>query len=112
MADVQEVELLEYVAAYGSNPFREWLLSLRDRTTRARIRARLNRVRLGNFGDSHSVGQGVHELRLPFGPGYRIYFGRPTSNVVVLLCGGDKAAQPNDVARARRLWKEYQRRAT
>jgi len=111
VADVPEVELLEYVAEDGTNPFRGWLLSLRDRTTRARIRVRLNRVRLGNFGDSHSLGQGVHELRLPFGPGYRVYFGRPASNVVVLLCGGDKATQPDDVTRARRLWKEYQRRA-
>jgi putative addiction module killer protein len=71
------------------------------------VRARLNRVRLGNFGDCKPVGEGVEELRIDFGPGYRVYFGREGSQVAILLCGGSKAAQARDIAKARRYWKEY-----
>ncbi|MBI4229417.1 MAG: type II toxin-antitoxin system RelE/ParE family toxin, partial [Planctomycetes bacterium] len=69
----REQELLEYVRPDGKIPFREWLHSLKDVHARARIRVRLNRIRMGNFGDCKAVGLGVHELRLPFGPGYRVY---------------------------------------
>lgn len=86
------IELREYITEDGRNPFREWLEGLRDREARARIRVRLNRIRLGNFGDVKSVGRGVHELRLSHGPGYRIYFGRREEMVVILLQGGDKAS--------------------
>jgi putative addiction module killer protein len=71
------------------------------------VRARLNRIRLGNFGDCKSVGSGVEELRIDFGPGYRIYYGREGSLVVILLCGGSKASQARDILRAQRYWKEY-----
>jgi putative addiction module killer protein len=71
------------------------------------VRARLNRIRLGNFGDCKPVGGGVEELRIDFGPGYRVYFGREGSSVVILLCGGSKRAQAGDVGRARRYWKEF-----
>jgi putative addiction module killer protein len=71
------------------------------------VRARLNRIRLGNFGDCKSVGGGVVELRIDFGPGYRVYFGRDGRLVVVLLCGGDKRTQARDILRAREYWKEY-----
>ena len=71
------------------------------------VRARLNRIRLGNFGDCKSIGGGVEELRIDFGPGYRIYYGREESLVVILLCGGDKKTQARDILRARQYWKEY-----
>ena len=71
------------------------------------IRARLNRIRLGNFGDCKSVGGGVDELRIDFGPGYRIYFGRDGATVIVVLCGGDKKTQARNISTAQRYWKEY-----
>ena len=104
------VELLEYVTEEGINPFRKWLENLRDVEARVRIRVRLNRVRLGNFGDSKSVGDGVVELRVKYGPGYRVYFGRSGDTVVILLCGGEKSTQSKDVQTARKYWADYQRR--
>ena len=74
---------------------------------RAVIRARINRLELGNFGDCKSVGTGVLELRVSFGPGYRVYFGRDGNTLVVLLCGGDKGSQAKDILKAKLLWKEY-----
>ncbi len=104
------VDVQEYIAEDGRNHFEDWLLGLRDSEARARLRARVNRVRLGNFGDCRGVGSGVHELRIDFGPGYRIYFGRRGNTVVILLCGGDKRTQVRDIEMARTLWQEYLRR--
>ncbi len=104
------IEVLEYLTETGKNPFRNWLESLKDRQARARIRVRLNRIRLDNFGDSKSVGRGVSELRIPYGPGYRVYFGRSGNNVVILLCGGDKRTQSKDIALAQEYWADYRLR--
>ena len=78
--------------------------------TRAKIRVRLNRIRLGNFGDCKSVGGGVSELRIPHGPGYRVYFGRKDNMVVILLYGGDKKTQSRDIELAQTYWDDYLRR--
>ena len=104
------IELLEYLAENGQNTFRDWLEGLRDRQARAKIRVRLNRVRLGNFGDCKSAGHGVSELRIPHGPGYRVYFGRKGNTVVILLYGGDKKTQSGDIALAQKYWDDYLRR--
>lgn len=88
-------------------PFSKWLAALKDRQAAGVVRARLNRVRLGNFGDCRSVGGHVEELRVDFGPGYRIYFGRDGGSIVILLCGGDKRTQARDIATAKQYWKEY-----
>ena len=77
---------------------------------RVRIDARLLRVRLGNLGDAKSVGDGVHELRVSFGPGYRVYFGVDGPRIVVLLMGGDKSSQRSDIRRAKELWASYRAR--
>ena len=90
--EAAEKEVQTYLRPDGTCPFNDWLESLRDRQTRARIRARINRIRLGNLGDCKSVGSGVSELRIDYGPGYRIYFGIAETKLVILLCGGDKRA--------------------
>lgn len=105
------IEVLEYLTEEGRNLFRDWLETLDDREARARIRVRINRVRLGNFGDSKSVGSGVSELRIPYGPGYRVYFGRQGNKVVVLLCAGDKRTQQRDIRNAQMCWQDYLRRS-
>lgn len=99
--------ILIYENTSGRSPFSDWLLALKDAKGRAVVRARLNRVELGNFGDCKAVGDGVFELRVAFGPGYRVYFGKHGELVVVLLCGGDKGTQGRDIAKAKQLWKEY-----
>ena len=90
-----------------STPFSDWLRALRDVRAVGIVRARLNRIRLGNFGDCKSVGGGVEELRIDFGPGYRVYYGREGSLVVVLLCGGNKRSQASDILTAQKRWREY-----
>ncbi|AFZ51433.1 type II toxin-antitoxin system RelE/ParE family toxin [Dactylococcopsis salina] len=108
--EAQEKTILTYVRANGSIPFNEWLNSLKDRKTRAIIRARINRVRLGNLGDCKSVGEGVTELRIRFGAGYRVYFGQEGDTIIILLSGGDKSSQDQDIEQAKQYWKDYKRR--
>ncbi|MCO4092970.1 MAG: type II toxin-antitoxin system RelE/ParE family toxin [Sphingorhabdus sp.] len=86
--------------------FMEWRAGLRDAVARKRIGARIDRLSFGNFGDAKSVGEGVSELRLDFGPGYRIYFVQRGDVLVILLCGGDKSTQARDIAKAKRLAQE------
>jgi len=86
--------------------FESWLAGLRDLEARARITIRIRRLSLGNFGDSKPLGEGVSELRIHHGPGYRIYFVRRGKELVILLCGGDKSDQSRDIARAKKLAKE------
>ena len=105
-----KIEILEYLTENGRNPFRKWLEGLRDRQARARIRVRLNRIRLGNFGDCKSVGRGVNELRISYGPGYRVYFGRQGKMIVILLFGGHNKTQSRDIALAQEYWAAYLRR--
>ena len=88
--------------------FRAWLNGLRDRQARLRIDDRLRRLADGNAGDTKSVGDGVQELRLHFGPGYRIYYMWRGDVLILLLKGGDKDSQSRDIARARGLAREAQ----
>jgi putative addiction module killer protein len=84
-----------------TDSFAKWLVSLRDVRAKARILARLDSVRLGNLGDTSSVGGGVSEMRVDVGSGYRVYFTRRRRNVVILLLGGGKGSQARDIARAK-----------
>ncbi len=110
MRDVHPREIQVYRSANGRQPFTEWLESIRDTSTQDRIQARINRLKFGNFGDFESVGDGVFELRLNFGAGYRVYFGQIGSTVILLLCGGDKSSQARDIERAKNYWLQYRER--
>jgi putative addiction module killer protein len=92
---------IRQTVAFGS-----WIGGLRDLRAAARIDARIGRLRLGNFGDVKSVGDGVSELRVDFGPGYRVYFTKHGDKVVVLLCAGDKGSQARDIKRAKAMAAE------
>jgi len=89
-----------------SETFDSWLKGLRDKRAAARINARLRRVSLGNLGDVAPVGDGVSEMRIFYGPGYRIYFVQEGQVLIVLLCGGDKSTQKKDIKRAKELANE------
>lgn len=86
-----------YETEDGKQPFQSWLNELRDVKGRAIIQKRLNRVRLGNIGETRGLGHGIHEFKIDFGPGYRIYFGEDGNTIVVLLIGGDKSSQEKDI---------------
>ena len=104
------IELLRYQRDDGREPFTEWLDTMRDKVALARIRIRLRQVQAGNFGDCEPVGEGVTELRVHVGAGYRAYFGRHGKSIVILLCGGDKRSQSADIKQAKALWMEWKRR--
>ena len=91
----------------GYRPFSHWLNSVRDITTRARIDNRLQRLRAGNFGDFRSLGKGLFELRLHFGAGYRVYYGRLGNTLIVLFTGGVKKSQTKDIHTAREYFRDY-----
>jgi putative addiction module killer protein len=104
-------EVKVYRSAKGREPFTNWLNSIRDARTIARILRRLDRVEAGSFGDFSPVGDGVYELRFFFGAGYRVYFAFVGATVVLLLCGGDKSGQAKDISRAKEYWRRYQETA-
>lgn len=100
-------ELRLYITERGECPYEKWLSSIRDVRARSIVRTRITRLRLGNFGDCKPVGAGVFELRVHYGPGYRIYFGNDENTVIILLCGGAKHTQPRDIETAQRFWSDY-----
>lgn len=102
----------EYLTTDGRSPFGEWLENLRDRDARVRIRVRLDRLSLGNFGDAKGLGRGLHELRINYGPGYRVYFGQAGERIVLLLCGGSKQTQSRDIRQAEEYWRDYRSRVS
>lgn len=87
--------------------FRKWRTNLKDGRTRAVIASRLDRLAFGHAGDVESVGQGISELRIHYGPGYRVYFQKRGDAIIVLLCGGDKSTQAKDIKTAKRLADEW-----
>ena len=98
-------KVIEYVRA-GSSPFARWFSAL-DAQAAAKMAVALYRLEQGNFSNVKSVGKGVSEYKIGFGPGYRIYFGQDGDELVILLCGGAKKTQQKDIQTARMLWAEY-----
>lgn len=102
--------LKKYVRPNGKCPYDEWFEGLRDMKAKAVIDARLIRVRRGNLGNVRSVGNGIMELKIAYGRGYRVYFSEDTGSIVILLLGGDKGTQNRDIQKAKEYWREYERR--
>ncbi len=107
--DISPVRVEYYETDSGRCPFEEWMGSLAEHVQQA-VDKRLNRLRLGLFGDSKYLGEGVHELRFHFGPGYRVYYGLKDRTLVLLLEAGTKRSQPADIELAKYFWRDYLRR--
>jgi putative addiction module killer protein len=105
-----DVEVRRYQTVEGRVPLSEWLDGLRDGRARARIVARVDRLSVGLLGDWKSVGDGVYELRIDYGPGYRVYYGQDGDILILLLSGGDKRTQRKDIEKAHGYWKDYNAR--
>jgi putative addiction module killer protein len=108
--DAAEKLIRYYRDIKGKSPYTTWISSLKDIRGVQRIEARLTNLQKGNFGVARSVGGGVMELKIDFGPGYRVYFAREGSSVVILLCGGDKNSQSKDIRLAQDYWADYKER--
>jgi len=109
MQPLLPLEIIEYVDSSGASPFGLWFDDL-DAVVAARVTTALARLAVGNWSHVKNVGEGVQELRLGFGPGYRVYFGIQGRRVVILLGGGTKRRQQADIERARRTWQHLRRR--
>jgi putative addiction module killer protein len=104
------IEIRHYLTTSGTDVFEEWLDSLRDAKTEARVAARIARLAAGNFGDCKPLLDGVWELRIDRGPGYRVYYAMIGRTCVLLLSGGDKRRQSPDINRAVEYWSDYRQR--
>jgi putative addiction module killer protein len=103
-------EIRHYLSPDGKDLIDQWLRDLRDVKAKAAIIRRLNRLEQGNFGDFKPLSDGVHELRIDVGPGYRVYYARAGKIVMLILCGGTKRTQDADIERACRYWRDWQSR--
>ena len=103
-------DLIHYADADGKDHFGRWLDSLSDVQAQARVSARLIRLHRGNFGDCRAVGEGVWEIRIDWGPGYRVYYAIAGKQAILLCEGGDKRTQATDIQRAIARWKDWQQR--
>ena len=106
------VEIRHYLTASGTDVFQSWLDGLKEVKARVAVLRRIDRITAGNFGDHKYLRDGVSELRVDLGAGYRVYYGKHGNAVVILLCGGPKRTQAADIARAIEFWADYRRRET
>ncbi len=104
------MEILHYLTVSGRDPYQDWLDKLKDVRARIKIQRRVDRVVAGNFGDHKFSRDGVWELRVDIGPGYRVYYAQAGQTIVLLLCGGDKRTQDANIDKAVKFWFDYQRR--
>lgn len=103
------IEVSEYLDANGNNPYAKWFGRI-NAAAAAKVVTAIHRMEQGNFSNVKGVGAGVHEYRIDFGPGYRIYFGKDGDRLVILLAGGTKKRQDADIAAAKKYWQDYKRR--
>lgn len=107
---IYAIEIRHYITRSGKDVFDDWLSELADIRAQAKIAARINRLVAGNFGDCKSLGQGLYELRIDWGPGYRVYYAMIAQTWVLILCGGDKRTQVPDIGKARAFLADYKAR--
>lgn len=104
-----KTRIIEYfTSSSGKQPARDWLNGIKDKVTQAIIYKRIRQAGLGNFGKTRSVGSGVHELKIDYGPGYRVYYGIHQDEIILLLMGGSKRTQQSDIEKAQANWKHWQ----
>ncbi len=108
---VEKKHIEIYLDRNHKAPFSHWMNHLADLKVRAKVRERIARLRLGNLGDCEPVGEGVSELRMHYGAGYRIYFGQDGKKLIILLLAGSKKTQKKDIKTAKNFWKDYKERA-
>ena len=104
------MEIDHYLTADGHDPVQGWMDAIRDMRARVAILRRIERLKLGNFGDHRFCRDGVWELRIDVGQGYRVYYAQAGQTLVLLLCGGDKRTQSADINRAADYWQDWERR--
>jgi|SRR6185437_2465135 putative addiction module killer protein len=107
---IDAVDIRHYITRSGKDAFNDWLSELADIRAQAKVAARINRLAVGNFGDCKSLGQGLYELRIDWGPGYRVYYAIIARACVLVLCGGDKRTQAADIAKAHEYLTDYKLR--
>ncbi len=100
----------DYLTDDGHDPFKEWLVNLADRQARARIVVRVQRMAAGNFGDCKPISEGVWELRIDWGAGFRVYYAKAGTKLILILVAGDKRKQQADIETALEYWKNWKRR--
>lgn len=104
------VEIRHYISRDGKDVFDDWFSELPDTRTQAKVAAKINRLAVGNFGACKALGQGLFELRIDWGPGFRVYYAQIGQARVLLLCGGDKRTQPSDIVKAHQYLADYKAR--
>lgn len=103
-------KIVHYIASDGKSVFQGWYRALRDSVAKTKISLRLTQAKQGNLGDTKPVGNGVHEMRIDHGQGYRVYYANDGKIIIVLLSGGDKSTQDEDIKQAKGLWSTYKKR--
>ena len=105
------MDIRHYLTPAGGDPFQDWLDGLKDLKAQVAVLRRIDRLALGNLGDHKFCGEGVWELRVDVGPGYRVYYAQQGNHIVLLLCGGSKRSQQSDIRKAIAYWREFQQRS-
>ncbi len=103
------IRIKQYIDTNGRSPFDQWFAALNS-VAAAKITKAIYKLELGNFSTVEGVGSGVYEQKIDFGPGYRVYFGKDSNEIIILLCGGTKKRQSNDIVEAKEYWQDYKKR--
>ncbi|MDP2951397.1 MAG: type II toxin-antitoxin system RelE/ParE family toxin [bacterium] len=107
LQEVKQKTIRYYVLPSKISPFKEWFYSLKDSKIKSIVLTRINRVVLGNLGDCRSLGETIYELKIHYGPGLRLYFGIVENIIIILLLGGTKKSQKQDIAKAKEYWQDF-----